>query len=293
MLYINFRGDAMLRRKLLVTGIALAMSALVSVPVYAQSATSNLAGASALEEIKKRKTIRVGFATFVPWAMRNSKGDFIGFEVEVAKKLAADNGWEVEHVPTAWDGIIPALIAGKFDVIIGGMSATPKRSQTVNFSVPYAFSTISLSANKKLADGFTSFDDFNKPNVTLAVRRGSSNVEWMKKHFPNAEYTYFDSDPLAFQEVLNGNAHGVVSAEPKPSLYTLANSDTLFKPFGDEKFNFYPGGFAVRKGDPDFLTFLNTWIQLHTSNGWLKERNAYWFETDGWFGEIENNPFKN
>ena len=279
------------RRILTTEAAAIAATMLVSTPLMAGDATTEQAAASALEQIKKRKTLRVGFSTFVPWAMRNSKGDFIGFEVDVAKKLAADNGWEIEHIPTAWDGIIPALIDGKVDVIIGGMSATTKRSQTVNFTIPYAYSTISMSANKKLAGGFSSFDDFNKPNVTLAVRRGSSNVEWMKKHFPNAEYTYFDSDPLAFQEVLNGNAHGVVSAEPKPSLYTLANSDTLFKPFGDDKYNFYPGGFAIRKGDPDFLTFLNTWIQLYMANGWLAERRAYWFETDGWFGEIDKNPF--
>ncbi len=279
----------MLRRKMLVT--ALAVGALVSAPAIAQNLTSDLAGASTLEEIKKRKTIRVGFSTFVPWAMRNSKGEFIGFEIEVANKLAADNDWELELVPVAWDGIIPALIAGKFDVIIGGMSATPKRAQTVNFTIPYAYSTVSMTANKKLAEGWSTFEDFDRPDVTLAARRGSSQVEWMKEKFPNAEYTYFDSDPLAVQEVLNGNAHAVVTSEPKPSLYTLAHSDILFKPFGDQKFNYYPGSFAIRKGDIDFLTFLNTWIQLHDSNGWLEAKNRYWFETDGWFGEIEDNPF--
>lgn len=258
---------------------------------FAQNTQQDLAASSALEEIKKRGTIRVGFSTFVPWAMRNTKGEFIGFEIEVAKKLAEDNGWEVEHIPTAWDGIIPALIAKKFDVIIGGMSATPKRSQTVNFTVPYAYSTITMAASKKLADGKTSFEDYNNPDVTLVVRRGSSNVEWMKQKFPNATFRYFDDDAQAFQEVMNGNAHGVVSAEPKPSLWTLANTDILFKPFGDEQFNHYPGGFAIRKGDPDFLTFLNTWIQLHMSNGWLPEKQKYWFQTDGWFGEVENNPF--
>ena len=57
------------------------------------------------------------------------------------------------------------------------------------------------------------------------------------------------------EEVMNGNAHAFGSSEPKPSLWTLANPDILFKPFGDERFNFLPGGFAVRQGDPDFLTF--------------------------------------
>ena len=149
------------RRILTTAAAAIAATMLVSTPLMAGDATTEQAAASALEQIKKRKTLRVGFSTFVPWAMRNSKGDFIGFEVDVAKKLAADNGWEIEHIPTAWDGIIPALIAGKFDVIIGGMSATPKRSQTVNFTIPYAYSTISMSANKKLAGGFSSNHDRN------------------------------------------------------------------------------------------------------------------------------------
>lgn len=257
----------------------------------AANAGQELAASSTLEEIKKRGSVRIGFSTFVPWAMRNAKGEFVGFEIEVARKFAEDNGWKLELVPTAWDGIIPALIAGKFDAIIGGMSATPKRSQTVNFTVPYEYSTISMAANKKLAPGWSKFEDFNKPDVTLVVRRGSSNVEWMKQHFAKATFRFFDDDAQAFQEVMNGNAHGVVSAEPKPSLWALANAELLYKPFGDEKYNYYPAGFAIRKGDPDFLVFLNTWIQLYTANGWLADRHKYWFETDSWFGEIEDNPF--
>ncbi|MDD9981130.1 MAG: transporter substrate-binding domain-containing protein [Gammaproteobacteria bacterium] len=280
-----------LQHPLLTTLAAFTLALTLPLAAAAQGITQQITSASALEQIKKRGVIRVGFGTFVPWAMRNTKGEFVGFEVEVARKLAADNGWDVELVPTAWDGIIPALIAGKFDVIIGGMSATPKRSQTINFTVPYEYSTITMAANTELAPGWSTFEDFNKASVTLVVRRGSSNVEWMKEHFPKATYRYFDDDAQAFQEVMNGNAHGVVSAEPKPSLWSLANADVLYKPFGDQKFNYYPAGFGLRKGDHDFLVFLNTWIQLHTSNGWLAEKHKYWFETNNWFGEVENNPF--
>ena len=76
---------------------------------------------SVLEDIQKRGSLRVGMATFVPWAMRDKEWNLIGFEFDVATKVAADMGVDVEFVPTAWSGIIPALIAKKFDVIIGGM----------------------------------------------------------------------------------------------------------------------------------------------------------------------------
>ncbi len=64
-----------------------------------------------IEKIKERGTLRVGMSTFVPWAMRNKQGELIGFEIDVAKRLAADSGLKVEFVPTAWDCIIPALLA--------------------------------------------------------------------------------------------------------------------------------------------------------------------------------------
>ena len=102
--------------------------------VFAGEAQKQLTSESVIETIKKRGKLKVGMATFVPWAMRNKKGDLIGFEIDVAKKLAKDMGVEIQFIPTAWSGIIPALIAGKFDAIIGGMSVTPQRNLTINFT---------------------------------------------------------------------------------------------------------------------------------------------------------------
>jgi polar amino acid transport system substrate-binding protein len=93
---------------------ARAIMALVA--IFGVAATSLPAVADDLiADIQKRGTLKVGMSTFVPWAMRDKKGELIGFEIDVAKKLAADMGVEVEFVPTAWSGIIPALLAKKFD----------------------------------------------------------------------------------------------------------------------------------------------------------------------------------
>ena len=106
---------------------------------------------SALEQIMKRGVMRVGMDTFVPWAMKDKTGKFVGFEIDVARRLVEDMGVKVEFVPTKWAGIIPALLTGKFDVIIGGMGIRPKRALKVNFTVPYDYSGMSLVASKKLA----------------------------------------------------------------------------------------------------------------------------------------------
>ncbi|MEE8480273.1 MAG: transporter substrate-binding domain-containing protein, partial [Desulfobacterales bacterium] len=94
---------------------------------------------STIEQVQKRGILRVGMSTFVPWAMKDKTGKLIGFEIDVATRLAQDMGVTVEFVPTKWSGIIPALSTGKFDVIIGGMGILPSRNLKVNFSIPYDY----------------------------------------------------------------------------------------------------------------------------------------------------------
>lgn len=154
-----------------------------------------------LDKINERGTLRVGMSTFVPWAMRDKQGDLIGFEIDVAERLAADSGWKVEFVPTAWDGIIPALLAKKFDVIIGGMSVTPERSKSVLFTTPYSHSGVQVAANKELASGFSEMSDFNSRRVKIAARRGAFTVQVAREAFPKAKILQFDDDAQAFQEV--------------------------------------------------------------------------------------------
>lgn len=245
----------------------------------------DLTSASILEEIKKRGVMKVGMSTFVPWAMRSKTGELVGFEIDVAKKLAADMEVDVEFVPTAWSGIIPALIAGKFDVIIGGMSITPQRNLTVNFTIPYAHSGQQMAANKALAEGF-SVEDFNASDVTIACRRGATPCQAAQKIFPKANLRRFDDDAQAFQEVVNGNAHAMISSAPKPRFWSMQYQDKLFMPT-EENLTTGNEAFALRKGDPDAINFFSNWIRINTSNGWLKETHDYWFKAQAWADQVD------
>ncbi|GEM76128.1 transporter substrate-binding domain-containing protein [Vibrio sagamiensis] len=238
-----------------------------------------------LDEIKKRGILRVGMSTFVPWAMRNKQGELIGFEVDVAKRLAADTGLKVEFVPTAWDGIIPALLAKKFDVIIGGMSITPERSKSVLFTKPYSHSGVQVAANKKLAEGFNEFSDFNSRRVKIAARRGAYTVQVARENFPKAKILQFDDEAQAFQEVLNGNAHAVIASSPKPEHESVKHANKLFLPFS-ERLSKGNEAFAVRLGEEDKQAFFNQWIEARTQDGWLDERYEYWFSTLDWQDQI-------
>lgn len=274
------------RRLTALTTFLLLLSLLLSpVAQSQQKFNQDLAAGSVLETIKKRGALKIGMSTFVPWAMRDKNGELIGYEIEVAKRLAEDMGVKAEFVPTAWDGIIPALLTGKFDLIIGGMSITPERNLTVNFTAPYANSGIHMVANKVQAAGFKSLDDFNKPEVVLTVRRGATPATVAKRLMPKATLRQFDEDALALQEVLNGKAHAFVTSTPTPAFEALKHPDTLFLPM-PEPFMQGAEGFALRKGDPDALNFFNNWILLRQQDGWLKERHDYWFKTRDWANQV-------
>ena len=241
---------------------------------------------SVIEKIQKAGVIRVGMSTFVPWAMKNKKGKLIGFEIDVARKLAEDMGVEVEFVPTAWSGIIPALLTGKFDVIIGGMGITPERNLKVNFTTPYEYSGMSMVAHRKKAKGFSSLDDFNKPEVTIAVRMGTTAEQAARKYMPKATYKLFENESQALQELNLGRVHGVVSSAPMPVFHALKFPKKLFVPMSDN-FTREPIGFALRKGDYDALNFFNNWILNAHASGFLAEREAYWFKSRDWADQVK------
>ena len=260
----------------------LAMS--IATPSLAQQASQALSSESVIETIKKRGVIKIGLSLFVPWSMRDKKGELIGFELDVGRQLAEDMGVEAEFLVTSWDGIIPALVAGKFDAIISGMSVTAQRNLTVNFSNPYAYSGLTVLANRQMTEGFT-LEDFDREDVIFATRRGATPAVVIAEMFPNAQLLQFDEDRAAAQEVLNGNAHATMAAQPTPNREANNYPDTLYVPF-DKLWDPRGEAFAIRKGDPDALNYFNNWISQAWRTGWLQARHDYWFKSQEWMDQV-------
>lgn len=253
---------------------------------YAGSIQTDIVRSSTIEAVKKRGVLKVGMDIFQPWAMKDKTGKLIGFEIDVATRLADDMGVNVEFIPTAWSGIIPALLTGKFDVIIGGMGITPQRALQVNFTTPYEYSGMGIVANKKLAPDYSSLEEFNKAGVEIAVKTGTTAAAAAKKYLPNATLRMFDSEPQTYQELRNGKVHAVVGSAPRPAYEAVEYSDSLYLPVKGT-FTKEPIGFALRKGDPDTLAFFNSWITIASLEGWLQERHDYWFGTKDWIDQVE------
>ena len=244
---------------------------------------------SVLEEVQERGTLRVGLGLFEPWSACNVDGELIGFEIDVAKRVAADMGVEIEFARTNWNYIISELIAEQFDVIISGMTILPERNLRVNFTSPYNSSGVYLVANTEQTAALATLADFNSSDVTIATRRGASSVVFVENTFPDAMLLLFDTPTAVLQAVVDGDAHAAAAFATTRTTWVEAHPETLNLPF-EEPFASEVGAIAVRKGDLDTLNFFNTWIAANTASGWLEQRSQYWFQTREWADQVATDP---
>src|SRR5271154_6365963 len=234
-----------------------------------------------LAEIKKRGTLRVGVSLIVPWAMHDKDGNLIGFEIDVAKKMARDLGVQVEFAPDEFRYLIPDLLDNRFDLIISGMSITTNRAMQVNFSRPYNYVDLTFVANRQLAGDYKSLADFDKPNVTIGVLDTSTAVDIASNTFPNAQLRTYSESGDIFTDLLDGKLYGAVADSPRPEIVAKLYPDNVQIPEAKALATF-PAAFAVRRGDTDFIDYLNAWIEARTVNKWLERRRNYWLRATDW-----------
>ncbi len=264
-----------------ITTITFLLCFLASTSAYAASnVQKELAQASTIEKVIRRGKLRVGMSTFVPWAMQSKTGEWVGFEIDVAKKLAEDMGVEVEFIPTKWDGLIPSLLTGKFDLVIAGMAGTPQRALKINFTQPYDFSGAQVAIHKDFEGKIKIPMDLNNPEYTVISRVGATTTDTAKKLLPKAEKRQFADNGSMVQELLNGNATAVIQSLPEPAQLAAKYPDKLVLLEGT--LTKMPICMGVRKGDPDTLAFLNNWIVSVRASGFLEEKVNYWWRGMEW-----------
>ena len=243
--------------------------------VYARPAIDTLA------TVKRRGKLRVGMAVATPWVMRDKSGDFIGFSVDLARRLADDLGVPLEIVPASWPGIVPDLLDDQFDLIVSGFWITPARAMLVNYTEPTSRVAVHLLGGRALAGALKTADDFNRPNVTIVVNGATAMENVAARRFPKATLLKIDINDDPMQPVLEGKAHGAIVMTPIPGVVVAASGDKVFLPEGSA-LQEGPTAAAVRKGDADFLNFLNSWLAFQRADGWLAERSDYWFKSSDW-----------
>jgi len=257
---------------------------LMAFSVFANS--NELWEQSTLNKVMKRGILRVGMeAGYMPFEIKNKQGKIIGFDVDIAKLMAKEMGVKLELVNTAWDGIIPALLTKKFDIIMSGMTITPQRNLQINFADPAVVVGQTILIRKELADEVDSYRDLNDPKYTIATKLGVTADFATKKYMPKAKLKLFETEPEAAMEVINGKADAFVYDLPYCAIFYAQHKKQLA--FLDEPFTYEPLAWAVRKGDPDFINWLNNFLAQIKGDGRYDMIYKKWFESDAWLEQVQ------
>jgi polar amino acid transport system substrate-binding protein len=275
-----------MKRLLIIKWFALLTLVLcISVPVFA--ADIELAKKSTLEKILQRGELRVGFeAGYMPFEMTDKKGRFVGFDIDIAKDMAKAMGVKFVPVNTAWDGIIPSLITDKFDIIISGMTVTQSRNLKVNFADPYIIVGQTILLNKKHEGKIKSYKDLNDPKYTVTSKLGTTGEEAVKKYIPKCTYKSFETETEAALEVVAGKADAYVYDKPNCVVFMAEQgADKLI--FLDEPFTYEPLAWAIQKGDPDFLNWLNNFLRQYKNGGQYETVYQKWILSTDWYQNVK------
>ena len=233
------------------------------------------------EQILESGELRAGVALFAPWTLRGKDQELIGSEIDMGRRLAQDMGLEVKFEVYEWEELIPALQRGGIDIIIGGMSVTPERALKVNFSDPYGGSGVGLATNTKLTAEFDSLKRLNSADVAIAATRGTVAEQVARRMFGKASIKTFDDQEKAIAALRKGLVHALAASEPTPRFLALQYPQEIDEPLTQPLLETREA-FAVRKGQHDFINFLDAWIVARSADAWLSSTRQYWFESLRW-----------
>ena len=257
----------------------------LSAPVMA--ADIELAKKSTLSKILERGELRVGFeAGYMPFEMTDKKGNFVGFDVDFGKRMAKAMGVKYVPVNTAWDGIIPALLTKKFDIIMSGMTVTQARNLKVNFADPYIIAGQTILINKKHAGTIKSYKDLNDPKFIVTSKLGTTGEQAVKRMIPKCTYKSFETEPEAALEVVNGRADAFIYDLPYCGQF-MASQGAGKLIHLDKPFTFEPLAWAIRKGDPDFMNWLNNFLRQCKNDGTYDRIYGKWIESTDWLKQVQ------
>jgi polar amino acid transport system substrate-binding protein len=240
-----------------------------------------MASAGTLDEISKRGVLRVACQTQgAPFSFVDRDGKRTGSSIDLVEMIAKEMGVKVKFLNYDWDGLIPALLSKKADMLAADMTPTLKRAMKIAFPEPYMYTGSVVFVKKD--SPIKTLKDAQKPGTKLAVLLGSTGENDAKKAFPEAKLkTYKGGGPILINAVVAGHTdagvndasavRGQAASYPPGSLRIL-----------DGQLSKSPLAFAVRYDSPDLLRWLDLFF-LHTKlDGRLDANLDYWVNSLDW-----------
>jgi polar amino acid transport system substrate-binding protein len=246
----------------------------ISIPAQAEAVT--------IDKIKKMGKLRIGVeATYPPFTYREG-GKIIGYDLDLADIFCNSLGVEPDVIDTQWSGIIPALYAGRFEIVMSSMSYTKERLEKVLFTIPYAEASQALLVREEDKNEIKTIDDM--AGRVLGIKLGSPGEVMrpnLEKRLQEARgegfksFKIYDDHPSAYLALSQGTVDGVLNTLPtlakvkkdRPGYYEIVRN------VGHENW----AGIAMRTSDVEIKQFLDGEIRRLKDDGRIYELQEKWF----------------
>lgn len=229
-----------------------------------------------MDRIISEKKLLVGVAPWNRFVLKNPKtGEFEGLIADDIRNLEKTTGIKVEFMNSTWAGLIAGLQAGKWDVIMSGLGATPQRAAAVAFGEPFGY--LSSTAMVRADNPAKTTADLDVEGNMVSVVAGTAAHKFAERAFKNAKVKSLTDTGSAVLEVMQGRVVAYIGDSISNNLRATERPDEL------RDIKFPPGivewtsmNHAVRYDSLDLMNFLDTYTRAMKLRGWYRELAVKW-----------------
>jgi len=239
-----------------------------------------------VDRIVAKKELVVGTAASMPpLNMTTKDGEIIGMEVDLARFFASGMEVKLTLKPMRFNDLLPALEAGKVDMVLSGMTVVPARNLRVAFVGPYFASGKSILTKKANVESVDEIEKMNNPEKVLVALKGSTSQMFVEKIMPKAKLALADDYSQAVGMVKNDKAVAMVADYPicLVSVYRYPDGGfvTLSKPISYE-----PIGVALPASDPLLVNWVQNFLNTFEKTGEMERLIERWFKDTSWISRL-------
>ena len=242
--------------------------------------------APVLARIQERGELVVGTAASMPpLNMTTKDGKIIGLDIDLANYIADSMGVRLKKEKMLFKDLLPALEAGKVDMVISAMTINAERNSKVAFVGPYYVSGKGVLTSVATLSSITSPDDLDKKQFKITALEGSTSEKFVRQQMPKAVYKPAQDYDEGVKMVIEGTADAMVADHPicvvTVARYPQHDLFTIVSPFTYE-----PLGIALPAGDPLLVNLVDNLLNSVTASGALERATRRWFQKGEWFDQL-------
>jgi polar amino acid transport system substrate-binding protein len=247
-------------------------SALVAIAAFAALATANA----------QAQEIKIGTeGAYPPWNNLNAKGELEGFEIDFGNAVCEKMKVKCTWVAQDWDGIIPALLSKKYDLIMAGMNATEERKQKVDFSDVYTLGKITIIGNK--ADTNTDISPAALKGKSIGVQGSTIHANYAEKYYKDSTIKPYPTQEEANLDLANGRVDYVMADEDSLVAFIEKGGEgacckVIAEVTRDPLIHGAGVGAAFRKEDAELRAKFNAALKEAFADGTFKKINDKYFK---------------